>query len=421
MQRWWLAARLGTPNATEIDWKRNLAVLSMVQVLSTLGFGLIFPFLPLYVKELGTTTGGSLEFWAGMVFSVQAFTMMIASPIWGSIADRSGRKLMLERATLGGAVIVAAMGFAQSAEQLAFLRALQGATTGVIAANNALVASQTPRERTGFALGVINMARWAGVAGGPFVGGVLGELFGFRESFWITGALLAAAGVAVVLWVKEDFHPVDRSARPGFWQSYKSLFTAPGMRGLYALAFLRSLGATVIVPILALFVVSLNQGQERGAVAMTGLIIGASALTSAISAVYLGRLGDRIGHERILLASSILAAVLYVPQAFVTVPWQLVILQGLSGIAVGGLIPSVAALMNMRAPGGSQGATYGLDNSVQASARVVAPMVAAALAASVGYHAVFAGAAVIYGVAVLVAWAVVRNLAATESDRGMPG
>lgn len=124
MQRWWLAARLGTPNATEIDWKRNLAVLSMVQVLSTLGFGLIFPFLPLYVKELGTTTGGSLEFWAGMVFSVQAFTMMIASPIWGSIADRSGRKLMLERATLGGAVIVAAMGFAQSAEQLAFLRAL---------------------------------------------------------------------------------------------------------------------------------------------------------------------------------------------------------------------------------------------------------------------------------------------------------
>ena len=179
MQRWRLAARLGTPNATEIDWKRNLAVLSLVQVLSTLGFGLIFPFLPLYVKELGTTTGGSLEFWAGMVFSVQAFTMMIASPIWGSVADRSGRKLMLERATLGGAVIVAAMGFAQSAEQLALLRALQGATTGVIAANNALVASQTPRERTGFALGVINMARWAGVAGGPFVGGVLGEFFGF--------------------------------------------------------------------------------------------------------------------------------------------------------------------------------------------------------------------------------------------------
>ncbi len=409
MQRWRIAVRIQGQRTAEIDWKRNLAVLSMVQVLSTLGFGLIFPFLPLYVKELGTTTGGSLEFWAGMVFSVQAFTMMIASPIWGSVADRSGRKLMLERATLGGAVIVAAMGFAQSAEQLALLRALQGATTGVIAANNALVASQTPRERTGFALGVINMARWAGVAGGPFVGGVLGEFFGFRESFWITGALLAAAGVAVVLWVQEDFQPVARADRPGFWHSYRTLFMAPGMRGLYALAFLRSLGATIIVPILALFVVALNQGQERGAVAMTGVIIGASALTSAISAVYLGKLGDRIGHERILLGSSILAAVLYIPQAFVTEAWHLAVLQGLSGIAVGGLIPSVAALMNLWAPGGSQGATYGLDNSVQASARVVAPMAAAALAALIGYHAVFFGAAVVYGVAVIVAWVVVTK------------
>ena len=64
-----------------ISWRRNLAVLSGVQVISTLGFGLIFPFLPLYVRDLGVSTGGSLEFWAGLVFSAQAFTMMIASPI----------------------------------------------------------------------------------------------------------------------------------------------------------------------------------------------------------------------------------------------------------------------------------------------------------------------------------------------------
>ena len=212
MQRRRSTARLGASRTTAIHWKRNLAVLSVVQALSTLGFGLVFPFLPLYVKELGTTMGGSLEFWAGMVFSLQAFTMMIASPIWGSVADRNGRKLMLERATLGGALIVTAMGFVQSAEQLALLRALQGAMTGVIAANNALVAAQTPRSRTGFALGVLNMARWAGVAGGPFVGGVLGEYFGFRESFWITGALLAIAGLAVFFWVQEDFFATGTAA-----------------------------------------------------------------------------------------------------------------------------------------------------------------------------------------------------------------
>ena len=386
-----------------ISWRRNLAVLSVVQVISTLGFGLIFPFLPLYVRDLGVSTAGSLEFWAGLAFSAQAFTMMIASPIWGTVADRSGRKLMLERATLGGAIIVGAMGFVQNAEQLVLLRALQGATTGVIAANNALVASQTPKEHSGFALGVINMARWVGVAGGPLVGGVIGELFGFRESFWITGTLLGVAGIAVVLWVQEDFHPVAKAQRPGFWASYRAIFTAQGMRGLYSLAFLRSLGATVTVPILALFVLALNQGEERGSVAMTGLIIGASAFTSAVSAVYLGRLGDRIGHERILFASAVLSAVLFIPQVFVTSGWQLAFWQAVSGIAIGGLVPSVSALMNIYAPAGNQGATYGLDNSVQAAARVVAPMMAAALAMWVGYRGVFVGAAAIYVVAAIVA------------------
>jgi len=392
-----------------LSWRRNLAVLSVVQVISTLGFGLIFPFLPLYVRDLGVSTAGSLEFWAGLAFSAQAFTMMIASPIWGTVADRSGRKLMLERATLGGAIIVGAMGFVQNAEQLVILRALQGATTGVIAANNALVAAQTPKEHSGFALGVINMARWVGVAGGPLVGGVIGELFGFRESFWITGALLGVAGIAVVLWVQEDFQPVAKAQRPGFWASYHAIFTAQGMRGLYSLAFLRSLGATVTVPILALFVLTLNQGEERGSVAMTGVIIGAAAFTSAVSAVYLGRLGDRIGHERVLLGSAVLAALLFIPQVFVTNAWQLAFWQAVSGIAVGGLVPSVSALMNIYAPAGNQGATYGLDNSVQAAARVVAPMIAAALAAWVGYRSVFVGAAAIYMVAAAVALAVTRH------------
>lgn len=386
-----------------ISWQRNLAVLAVVQVISTLGFGLIFPFLPLYVRNLGVSTAGSLEFWAGLAFSAQAFTMMIASPIWGTVADRSGRKLMLERATLGGAVIVGAMGFVQNAEQLVILRALQGATTGVIAANNALVAAQTPKEHSGFALGVINMARWVGVAGGPLVGGIIGELFGFRESFWITGALLGVAGVAVVLWVQEDFHPVAKAQRPGFWASYRAIFTAQGMRGLYGLAFLRSLGATVTTPILALFVLALNQGEERGSVAMTGLIIGAAAFTSAVSAVYLGRLGDRIGHERILFGSAVLSAVLFIPQVFVASSWQLAFWQAVSGVAIGGLVPSVSALMNIYAPAGNQGATYGLDNSVQAAARVVAPMLAAALAMWVGYRGVFVGAAAIYMVAAIAA------------------
>lgn len=392
----------------QISWRRNLAVLFCVQLFSTVGFSLIFPFLPLYVRELGSASGGSIEFWAGMVFSAQAATMMVFSPIWGTLADRRGRKLMLERATLGGAVLLAAMGFVQNAEQLVLLRALQGAVTGVVAAANALVASQTPKQHAGFALGLLNMARWSGTAGGPLIGGLIAESFGYRQSFWITGALLGLAGLGVVFLVQEDFVPVAKEQRIGFWASYRGLFAAPGIAGLYGLTFLRSLGATLTTPILALFILSLNQGQQAGAAALTGLVIGAAALTSAISAVFLGRLGDRIGHTKVLVGSALAAMVLYAPQTWAQSAWQLILFQALGGLAIGGLVPSVAALMNLWGPAGQQGATYGLDNSVQASARVVAPLAAASIAAVVGYRGVFAGAAFVYAAVAVAALLVVR-------------
>ncbi len=393
---------------TQINWKRNLLVLTIVQFLSTAGFSLVYPFLPLYVRELGIATRGSLAFWAGMVFSAQAVTMMIASPIWGAVADRRGRKLMLARATIGGAIIMAAMGMVQSAEQLVILRALQGAVTGVLAATNALVAASTPRDQIGFAMGTTNMARWVGVAGGPVIGGLLGEAFGFRESFWITGALLGLAGLAVIFFVQEDFVPQARAQREGFWEGYSHLLHAPGMRGLYALTFLRSLGATLITPILALFVLGLNRNVESGAAALTGVAIGAAAVTSALSAVYLGRVGDRYGHSYVLIGSAVAAAFLQIPQIFVTSPQQLIIFQALAGIATGGLIPATAALMNLWSPQGNQGATYGLDTSVQASARTVAPMIAAAIAVSAGYRGVFAGTAVVYAILAAISIRVVR-------------
>ena len=389
------------------SWRRNLAVLAMVQLLSTAGFSLIFPFLPLYVKELGIATRGSLEFWAGMVFSSQAVTMMISAPIWGAVADRYGRKLMLARATLGGAILLTLMGLVQNAEQLVALRTVQGAVTGVAAAASALVAAQTPKEHSGAALGTLQMARWGGIAAGPVLGGVLGDLFGFRESFWITGALLGVAGLAVVFWVEEEFTPIAREDRTGFVAGYRKLITAPGMLGLYVLAFLRSLGQTIYLPIVALFVMQLLGSEDRAALT-TGIVISVAAFTGAVSAAWLGRLGDRIGHTTILICSALITVLFYLPQAFVTTWWQLALLQALSGFTAGGLVPSLAALMNLWTPHGNQGATYGLENSVTAAGRAVSPMIGAAVAVAFGLRGVFGAAALIYIVITLLAIAIAR-------------
>jgi DHA1 family multidrug resistance protein-like MFS transporter len=394
-------------------WRRNLYILAVVQLLSTAGFSLVFPFMPLYVQEVGIATRGSVEFWSGLSFSSQAFTMMLAAPIWGAYADRYGRKVMLVRATFGGAILLVLMGLVQNAEQLVVLRTIQGFVTGVVPAVNALVAASAPRERIGESLGLLNTSRAAGVAIGPVIGGILGDAFGFRESFWITGALLAISGIAALFWVHEEFVPVKSAKRVGFFDAYKVILKLPGMTGLYGLNFLRSLAQTMIFPMIALFVAQLL-GVTEGAASITGLIIGLASFTAAASGVYLGKLGDRIGHTKILLVSAGVAALLYAPQPFVTHVWQLVVLQALQGFAAGGLIPSLSSLMNLWAPAGSQGAIYGMDTSVNAGARSLAPMVGAAVAVWFGLRGVFGATTFVYLGIVLLALYVLRRRAEAQ-------
>ena len=394
-----------------VDWRRNLYVLFMVQVLSVAGFSLVFPFLPLYVAELGVATRGSVAFWSGMVFSAQAVTMMVSSPIWGAVADRYGRKPMLVRATLGGAVMVVLMGFAQSAEQLVLIRIVQGMLTGVVSATSALVAATVPKEKSGESLGLIQTGIWVGVAVGPLIGGLVSVALGYRASFWITGGALALAGVAVIFWVREDFEPLPVQKRVNFWEGYKKLLRAPDMASLYSVSFLQSLGRSVTMPIMAFFFVELLSSSD-GAVVMTGLSMGAKAAVGSVSAIYLGKLSDRIGHEKVLTAGAVIAVLVYLPQAFVANVWQLLFLQALTGVCAGAIMPATSALLNMRTPQGAHGTTFGLGNSVSSGGRIVAPILGAAVYPLIGMRGVFALNTVVYVVLVLVALYIWRKSAA---------
>ncbi|HIJ57306.1 MAG TPA: MFS transporter [Deltaproteobacteria bacterium] len=389
-------------------WRRNLYILFGVQFLALAGFSIVMPFLPLYIKEIGIASGGSIEFWSGLVFSSQALAMMISAPIWGVIADRYGRKPMLVRASLGGAILLAAMGFAQSAEQLTLLRFLQGFVTGTVPAANALVAATAPKERTGEALGMIQMGVWTGIAIGPLIGGVIGDTLGFRECFWITASLLTMSGFAVIFWVHEEFEPVKKSERPKLLAGFQSLLKASGMIPLYTGAFLQSLGRTLVFPIAALFVMEL-MGPVPGVATVTGIALGSRAVTGSLSAIWLGKLGDRIGHGKTLFGAFIAGMICYIPQPFVTDAWQLVILQALTGLADGGILTGIGSLMNLRAPSGTQGATFGLYASVNSAGRCVAPMLAAGLAIWFGLRSVFGATAVIYAIAALLALYIKRS------------
>src|SRR5260370_26892960 len=133
-------------DAVSPSWRTSLTVVCVAQATSMLAFGFILPFLPLYLREIGVTPDSAVVFWSGALVTSTGISLAIFSPIWGALADRHGRKLMVLRSMLVGGVIIALMGLVQNVEQFLVLRILQGVFTGTIAAATALVAGIVPRE-----------------------------------------------------------------------------------------------------------------------------------------------------------------------------------------------------------------------------------------------------------------------------------
>jgi DHA1 family multidrug resistance protein-like MFS transporter len=378
-------------------WQRTLYIMFFAQLMTAVGFSSIFPFLPLYVAELGSSTGASIELLSGLVFSAQAFTMMLASPIWGSLADRYGRKLMVVRSTIGGSILLLAMAFVQNAEQLVLLRTIQGAITGTLAASSALVAAVAPRERSGYAMGLLTMAIGSGVAIGPLIGGAVADLSGYNAAFFVTAGLLFLAGLLVMIGVRERFEPGERNASDsaGVLAAWTALLKTEGLGIAYGIRFLSQLGRMMVVPITPLFVRQLMSSLE-GVNTATGLVTGAYAGMLTLSSIVLGRLGDRVGHRHVVLVSVLLVGIFYLPQSLVTETWHLLVLMALAGAAMGGVVPTMSALMASYSTSTETGRVYGLDNSVSAAARSAAPLIGSAIALWVGLRGSFIAASAIF-------------------------
>lgn len=384
-------------------WQRNLCAIWVAEALALVGFSVVIPFLPYYVQELGTASLEEAEMWSGILFAVPSVLMGIFAPIWGSLSDRYGRKLMVERAMFGGAIILGVTGFVHNVPQLLFMRSLQGCVTGTVAAATTLLASGTPRERVGYALGLLQMAIYGGASVGPLLGGLVADAFGYRAAFWVTGTLLLAAGLLVLFLVEEQFDPpvkerVERSG--GLWRGLTLVVRSRALLAVFSVRVMMRLGTRIVTPVLPLFIQTLLPAGGRVA-SVSGLVTGVSYLASAIAAVVLGRIGDRIGYRRVLLVCAVGASLLYVPQFFVTTAAQLLVLQVGVGLAMGGTLSVVSAMLATMAPEGRQGAVYGLDTSAVSAANAVGPMLGAFLAAGFELRSVFLCAAVVSGLAAL--------------------
>ena len=391
-------------------WKHNLIVLSIAQLLTMTAFSSYLPFIAYYVQELGATTYEAAMTWMAVFQSGAAFSMMLMAPIWGALADRYGRRMMLVRATLAGSVIAFLMGFAVSPEQLVLLRILQGALCGTVAAAVTLVSTGTPDEHLGTALGVMQTSQFVGQAMGPVVGGLLADALGYRAVFPIAGVLMAISLLLVVTLVREKFQAPEKKAgrQRGSWrQGFQGMLNRSTVVLLISLGSI-SFALMVLSPILSLYVKSLSVDQTRLAT-LAGMVFSVSALTSSVAALFLGRLGDKVGQKTVLLGCAIGMAVVHVPQAFVTTPVQLLVLRGIQGIFMGGTMPTANALLARATDSRRRGTVFGLATSIQAGGRSAAPLVGAGVASMWGMSQVFLVTAGIFAMVATLVGTMVRS------------
>lgn len=401
---------------SEGNWKVILAIMFAVQMLSVAGFSCVIPFLPLYVHELGTVTSMSESLCTALVYSGQAFTMMLVSPLWGYLADRHGRKVMVERATFGGAIVLLLMAFPRSAEELVLLRMLQGAVTGVFGAANALVAASVPRMKSGFAMGLMQVSMGLGFALGPLLGGVIADLFDYQSVFYFTSPLLFISGVIVWRFVDERFVPrrSEDKKQDSILASWVRVLRTPGVGLLYLLRFINQSGRIIYYPILPLFLLTLIDDQTQ-INSYTGIVISVASAATALFSVLIGRMGDQFRHQPVVIICLFGAGLAFILQSLVQSSWQLIILQLLYGALLGGVITSISALLAIFTEKGDEGIVYGLDGSVNAGARMIGPLLGFAISSLLGMRMVFAFAGTLYLIATALAFTFLSKRTASES------
>lgn len=383
-----------------VDWKRNMYIAWLGCFFTGASISLVMPFIPVYIETLGVAPD-KIGMYAGLSISVTALSAALCAPIWGALADRKGRKVMMIRAAAGMTITMGALAFVPNVQWLLIMRFLNGVLSGYIPNATAMIASQVPREKNGWALGTLATGAVAGNLIGPLMGGALAETFGMKNVFLITGAVLLITTVLTIFFVKEDFVPVEKKNILSTKAIFAKVDQPSLLFGMFLTTLILQIGINSISPILTLFIRELGGGRSN-ILFISGLIVSVSGVSAFISSPLLGKLGDRIGNHNVLFVGLIFFMLCIIPMAFVTSPKQLGILRFLMGFSTGALMPSINSIISRITPREGVSRIFSFNQMSQNFGQVLGPLVGSNIAASFGYRGVFIGTAMFIFVNIII-------------------
>jgi DHA1 family multidrug resistance protein-like MFS transporter len=370
------------------EWKKNFAIMWATQFIGMSAITGMISFLPLYVTVLGISDPSEVAMWSGILMGSASLCAALSNPYWGAMADRKGRKPMVEKVLFMYGFIIIGMAYVTNVYQLLTLRILQGLCGGFIASATALVLSMTPPEEISFTVGMFQTSIIVGGTTGPMLGGFIADSFGYRQPFIVFGVLCLLALVIVRFAVTEKFTPVIKSNASSLANTFQYIWSLADLRLMLLVQFLAQFAMQGIGPVLPLFIKSIVPDINNLA-SVSGIIIAIGGVTSAIASASMGSVSKRFSHKQILIASSLLGAFSFLGQLAANDIVWFAVLRAINGLSIGAMISSSNTIITYLIPESKRGAAYGITSGAGLMGNVLGPVCAGMLSLLFGITSIF--------------------------------
>lgn len=344
-------------------WKRTVYISLICVFCTSFGVSQLAPILPLYFHDLGVRTPSAMSLWSGLATGATYLIVCLVAPFWGRVADKKGRKITLIRSSFGMALCNLLLAFQTTPEGVVIIRLIQGLVSGFYSATITLIASESPIERTGWALGLLASANLAGSLIGPLLGGYIADTIGIRNDFILVGILMSLAGLLATIFIHENYVPKPNVEKLSISKLKKQIPEFNSIVALCVASFIYAICIMSLQPVISVYIKGIVPSNTENLAFIAGAVFSAMGIAQLISSSPLGKLVDKIGPRKVLVVSLIYVGLFNIPQAYVTDVYQLALIRFLQGFGLGGMLPALNTYLSSKTPREFTGQVFSYNQS----------------------------------------------------------
>ena len=382
----------------QVNWKSNLFVIWLSQFLAMVGFGCCMPFIPLLLKENLHIDDPNLRgVYTNIYYLASMVSLCIATSVWGMLADRFGRKLMLLRASYAAALFYPLLAFAPNFWVLASIRFVCSFFSGTVNPAQTLLIATTPKEKHGFVLGVLSTGTNSGNMLGYLLGAEIVERFGYTQAFLTCGAIYLTSAVLVHIFARDDFNvKLAKKQRSESKYKFKDVAT-PAVIWILILFLCFGVSNRLLQPNMALLVEEVI-GGIKGAARYTGIVSAAASIGGFFAGLCIGWLCDRIAPRKLMVPILVFSSAFTAAMAFSTNVHMLIVCRFFAAFAICGIQPVLQLMLTKITRTELRGTYFGWSGSVNTAGGIVCSFLGGTVVWFCGIRGVYVAAAVILAI-----------------------